>query len=253
MEGVNKKMKYFKNNLAPNSCYRNSTVENEKLLFPNPEKRSDFDKEIREIVNGVCPQCGSEEVFIVRKSNRQGWCATAICHKCGYQKNLLSFDQHVDTETTLLKVTINGKPTNLVVDEFNINEETLDLSAHTRPLTIHDLKMKIIHDDTSHKKRICNQLKKIITNGFNGRESKRPDIQDITFSRGYISLIVEQKTCNQIDYPELLAKTLHINEASITVLNHIPTEDAKINGWFDGTYVIVINCHNIPSYLDPNK
>ena len=249
-------MNFFRNNTVPkNKWYGESTVSNEELtkkLFPNPEKRSEFDKEVREMVNGLCPQCGSSDVFIVRKSNRQGYCATAICHKCGYQKNILSYDQHIDTETSLLKVTINGKPTNLVVDEFNINEETLDLLAHTRPLTLHDLKMKIIHDDTNHKKRICNQLRKIITNGIT-EAGKHIDLQDITYSRGYISLIVNQKTCNQIDYPDLLSKALQINKASITVLNHIPTEDAKINGWFDGTYVIVINCHNIPSYLDPNK
>lgn len=210
-------------------------------LFSGYENvKTAFDREARKMVNGECPQCGSEDTHIVRRSNRQGYDTSVICHKCGFQKSLLNFEHYIKNEESLMKVRINGRPTRLIVDSFNIKEGLLELTAHSRPIEFQDLVQIIKYDQTPHHKRTCNQVRKILEKQL----PPKNELIDVNYNAGYLSLIIDHTRLGENpNYKKILSKILRIPSYTILEMNFVKNPKNDIRHY--GQYTIMIDVNKI--------
>lgn len=123
--------------------------------------------ELEEVDEGLmllnrCPQCKGEDIGLQKFVNRNGYSYKLVCKKCGYAKNIIQFNEDIPTNQGLLEVTINGNKTNLIVDRYDMDKKTLNLTVHKKDLNIRDMLENIIDDSYPHHRRVCNQLNKIM-------------------------------------------------------------------------------------------
>lgn len=204
--------------------------------------RTQFDREARQMIYGQCPQCESKDIHIVRKTTRKGHDTSVICHKCGYTKSILGQENYLNTEDTVLKVRINGKPTRLIVDQYRLKDNTLELSAHSKPLEFTDLINTILNPYSTHKKRTINQIKKIINNKLTDKH----ELVNLNYKSGYVSIIMNHHGHQECDYQDIFSKALNIPEYVISPLNFIPAPSKWTNETGRGQYTILIDCNKYP-------
>ena len=200
-----------------------------------------FDREARQMINGHCPQCESKDIHIVRKTTRKGHDTSVICHRCGYIKSILGHENYLKTDETCLKVRINGKPTNLIVDHYSIENDTVELSAHTKPLEFPDLINTIKNPYSTHKKRTINQITKIINNQLTDKH----ELISLNYDNAYLSIIMNYHADSECDYREIFSKVLNIPDHMILILNYVPAPSKWTNS-HKGQYTILIDCNKYP-------
>lgn len=182
-----------------------------------------FDPEVKDLVNGSCPKCGGNKIAFTNKFHRNGKSLGVFCHECGYGKELVSLKEHVEDNTSMLRVIINNKNTNLVVDEFSYDEQYLYLTAHPKPLDFCDLFDEVLDEDNRHVKRLHNKITKLFYTEF---DSDLVAIHKISVDNGMLMLLLLPFTRDKVnDYMRdvetvrgMVCRAFNISENFVYVL-----------------------------------
>lgn len=126
------------------------------------ESEISLKNKLLKIANDTCPECGSKTDFkLVTKTTRFGKSIGAYCRKCGYMMDLVGKPEEIMSDTSLYDVIINGKSTNLIVDEVNVEDNKLYLTTHNKPLSFYDVLGSLVEREVKHETRLKNKLLKL--------------------------------------------------------------------------------------------
>lgn len=131
------------------------------------------------------------------------------------------------------KVYINGKKTGLIVEGFDIKEDSIYLSVHRKEEEFPELMKEIGNPNKKPTKKILNRFKKIF-------EKTTWDLGRVYFNFGFVTF--ELTTPNNINHgkiEELLGLSSELNHPIVIPLMKI---EEKLTGFH--TWIYTINCRN---------
>ena len=173
------------------------------------------------MLKGKCPLCETEGDIQLSKVTREtGYKYILSCKHCGYGKDILKYLLETHPNDSFREVYINGKRTNLVVDEEESNENTLSLIVHKKPLCFKDLLDDIRKG--KHLKSAENSITKILSNNL---DSNVTDVQIqgkfilLTFADDYYNenTVSVEELCRVLDIPYYWVTSFQNNTFLISI------------------------------------
>ena len=155
------------------------------------------------MLKGKCPLCGTENNIGLSKVTRKtGYKYIIRCNHCGYGKDIVKYLSESCPNEPFREVVINGRETNLVVDEEESNQRVLSLIVHKKPLCFKDLLEDIRKGN--HLKSCENSIFKLLSEN----EQIMSDVQNIGIRKKFILIIFEddcvvsvEDICKVLDIP----------------------------------------------------
>ena len=183
-----------------------------------------------------CPYCHGEDIGLIKSVNRKGYAYKLVCNQCGYMVNILNHKQDIPVEESLLNVFINNKETNLVVDDYVVDKNNIELTVHRKEPSFKDMLKYIINEHKyPHHKRTMNKLNKIIRNQNNDFNYVF-EVVDINNANVFIE---SNSTYDNPNYQKHFSEIMNVPLGFISHFKSV-----------DNTHYLVVDCKRFYSFIN---